>query len=115
MVLSPHLLKGHQQFAKEQLKCSEEKPLYLVMHGGSGSSEAEIREAVRRQKITFGQKQFFPFQVSNGVVKMNVDTDTQWAYWDGLRGFYKKNEGYLQGQVNIKMQKNHPPKTYYMH
>jgi len=46
VVLSPHLLKGHQQFAKEQLKCSEEKPLYLVMHGGSGSSEAEIREAV---------------------------------------------------------------------
>ena len=37
--------------------------------------------------------------VSNGVVKMNIDTDTQWAYWDGLRGFYKKNEGYLQGQV----------------
>ena len=37
--------------------------------------------------------------MSNGVVKMNVDTDTQWAYWDGLRGFYKKNEGYLQGQV----------------
>ena len=30
---------------------------------------------------------------------MNIDTDTQWAYWDGLRGFYKKNEGYLQGQV----------------
>merc|ERR1719429_807401 len=54
VVLSPHLLKGHQQFAKEQLKCSEEKPLYLVMHGGSGSSEAEIREAVQ-----------------NGVVKMN--------------------------------------------
>ena len=60
MVLSPHLLKGHQQFAKEQLKCSEEKPLYLVMHGGSGSSEAEIREAVKRQKTLFGQKQFFP-------------------------------------------------------
>ena len=32
---------------------------------------------------------------------MNIDTDTQWAYWDGLRGFYKKNEGYLQGQVAI--------------
>ena len=52
------------------------------MHGGSGSSAAEIGEAV-----------------SNGVIKMNIDTDTQWAYWDGLRGFYKKNEGYLQGQV----------------
>jgi len=61
VVLSPHLLKGHQQFAKEQLKSSEEKPLYLVMHGGSGSSEAEIREAVRRQKILFGQKQLFFF------------------------------------------------------
>ena len=46
-----------------------------------------------------GKSKYFSFQVQNGVVKMNVDTDTQWAYWDGLRGFYKKNEGYLQGQV----------------
>ena len=46
VVLSPNLLKGHQDFAREQLKCSEEKPLYLVMHGGSGSSAAEIGEAV---------------------------------------------------------------------
>ena len=49
------------------------------MHGGSGSTQEEITTAVK-----------------NGVVKMNVDTDTQWAYWDGLRLFYKKNEGYLQ-------------------
>merc|ERR1719228_1853455 len=53
VVLSPNLLKGHQDYAKEQLG---------------------VKEAV-----------------NNGVVKMNVDTDTQWAYWDGLRGFYKKN------------------------
>ena len=86
VVLSPHLLKGHQQYAKEQLKCTEDKPLYLVMHGGSGSTAAEIGEAV-----------------NNGVVKMNVDTDTQWAYWDGLRAFYKKNEGYLQGQVDFRL------------
>ena len=33
------------------------------------------------------------------MIKMNIDTDTQWAYWDGIRQFYKKNEGYLQGQV----------------
>ena len=52
------------------------------MHGGSGSSAAEIGEAV-----------------GNGVIKMNIDTDTQWAYWDGLKNFYKKNEGFLQGQV----------------
>ena len=52
------------------------------MHGGSGSTAQEIEEAV-----------------SNGVIKMNIDTDTQWAYWDGLKEYYKKNEGYLQGQV----------------
>ena len=49
------------------------------MHGGSGSTQDEIQMAVR-----------------NGVIKMNVDTDTQWAYWDGLKNFYKKKEGYLQ-------------------
>jgi len=96
VVLSPHLLKGHQQFAKEQLKCSEDKPLFLVMHGGSGSTAAEIGEAV-----------------SNGVVKMNVDTDTQWAYWDGLRGFYKKNEGYLQGQIGNPDGADKPNKKFY--
>merc|ERR1712059_184886 len=67
VVLSPHLLKGHQEFAKAQLKTTEEKPLFLVMHGGSGSTAEEIGDAV-----------------SNGVVKMNIDTDTQWAYRDGL-------------------------------
>ena len=49
------------------------------MHGGSGSTQEEIQSAVK-----------------NGVIKMNVDTDTQWAYWEGLKNFYKKNEGYLQ-------------------
>ena len=53
------------------------------------------------------------FQVSNGVVKMNVDTDTQWAYWDGLRGFYKKNEGYLQGQVRLNAKNPLPENTLY--
>jgi len=96
VVLSPHLLKGHQEFAKEQLKCSAEKPLYLVMHGGSGSTAAEIGEAV-----------------SNGVVKMNIDTDTQWAYWDGLKNFYKKNEGYLQGQIGNPDGADKPNKKFY--
>merc|ERR1711908_160674 len=77
-------------------KCAEDKPLYLVMHGGSGSSAAEIGEAV-----------------SNGVVKMNIDTDTQWAYWDGLRGFYKKNEGYLQGQIGNPDGADKPNKKFY--
>merc|ERR1711872_282359 len=96
VVLSPHLLKGHQEYAKQQIKCPEDKPLFLVMHGGSGSTSAEIGEAV-----------------SNGVVKMNIDTDTQWAYWDGLRCFYKKNEGYLQGQIGNPDGADKPNKKYY--
>ena len=44
---------------------------------------------------------------------MNVDTDTQWAYWDGLRGFYKKNEGYLQGQVRLNAKNPLPENTLY--
>merc|ERR1712114_171693 len=55
VVLSPHLLKGHQEYAKKQIGCKEGKPLFLVMHGGSGSTAAEIQEAV-----------------SNGVVKMKL-------------------------------------------
>merc|ERR1712183_1079580 len=96
VVLSPHLLKGHQEYAKQQLKCAENKPLFLVMHGGSGSTSEEIAEAVR-----------------NGVVKMNIDTDTQWAYWDGLKNFYKKNEGYLQGQIGNPDGADKPNKKFY--
>jgi len=47
------------------------------------------------------------------VVKMNIDTDTQWAYWDGLRGFYKKNEGYLQGQIGNPDGADKPNKKFY--
>ena len=65
-----------QAYIKQQLGTSDDKPALLVMHGGSGSTKEEIQCAVK-----------------NGVIKMNVDTDTQWAYWNGLREFYIKNEG----------------------
>merc|ERR1739844_468138 len=80
----------------EQLKSAEEKPLFLVMHGGSGSTAAEIGEAV-----------------NNGVVKMNVDTDTQWAYWDGLRTFEAAKHDYLQGQIGNPDGADKPNKKYY--
>jgi len=96
VVLSPQLLAGHQEFAKKQLSCTSDKPLFLVMHGGSGSTQEEIQTAVK-----------------NGVVKMNIDTDTQWAYWDGLKNFYKKNEGYLQGQVGNPEGDDKPNKKFY--
>merc|ERR1712232_204027 len=72
------------------------KPFFFVFHGGSGSEPADINKAV-----------------SYGVVKMNVDTDTQWAYWEGLLNFYKKNEGYLQGQIGNPDGEDKPNKSYY--
>merc|ERR1719355_326395 len=96
VVLSPQLLAGHQEYIQKQLGCTNPKPAFLVMHGGSGSTQEEIQTAVK-----------------NGVIKMNIDTDTQWAYWNGLRQFYVKNEGYLQGQVGNPDGEDKPNKKYY--
>ena len=92
--LSPELLGGHQEFAAE--KTGSAKPLFLVFHGGSGSTPDEIKTAV-----------------TNGVIKMNIDTDTQWAYWEGLMKFYKAKEGYLQGQIGNPEGEDKPNKSYY--
>merc|ERR1712059_31280 len=51
--------------------------------------------------------------VSNGVVKMNIDTDTQWAYLEGLKNFYEKNKGYLQGQIGNPDGADKPNKKFY--
>jgi fructose-bisphosphate aldolase class II len=73
-----------------------EKPVSFVFHGGSGSSRAEIREA-----ITYG------------VIKMNIDTDTQWAAWDGVRVYESANRNYLQGQIGNPDGDDKPNKKYY--
>merc|ERR1719498_2180850 len=52
------------------------------VHGVSGSDIKDIKEAI-----------------SYGVIKMNIDTDTQWAYWDGIREYESENRAYLQGQI----------------
>jgi len=96
VTLQPERLGKHQAYAKEQLKCASDKPLFLVMHGGSGSTDEEIATAVK-----------------NGVVKMNVDTDTQWAYWDGLRAFEKDKHDYLQGQIGNPTGPDKPNKKFY--
>jgi len=96
VVLSPHLLADHQAYIKKQINGSSDKPAFLVMHGGSGSTKDEIQAAVK-----------------NGVIKMNIDTDTQWAYWNGLREFYQSKEGYLQSQVGNPEGEDKPNKKYY--
>jgi fructose-bisphosphate aldolase, class II len=94
--LQPLRLGKHQAYAKEKLGCAEDKPIFLVMHGGSGSTDDEIITAVQQ-----------------GVVKMNVDTDTQWAYWDGLRKFEAEKRDYLQGQIGNPTGPDKPNKKYY--
>jgi fructose-bisphosphate aldolase, class II len=93
--LQPVILKKSQQFIQEKFK-TVEKPVDFVFHGGSGSTREEIREAI-----------------SYGVIKMNIDTDTQWAYWEGVKNYYKKNEGYLQGQIGNPEGDDKPNKKYY--
>lgn len=93
--LTPVILKNSQDYIMEKFKTGP-NPVDFVFHGGSGSSREEIREAI-----------------SYGVIKMNIDTDTQWAFWDGIRKFYIKNEGYLQGQIGNPEGDDKPNKKYY--
>ncbi|WOO78444.1 Fructose-bisphosphate aldolase [Vanrija pseudolonga] len=95
--LSPELLEKHQAFAAQELKTGAgSKPIFLVFHGGSGSTKEEIKTAV-----------------DNGVVKMNVDTDTQFAYLSGVRDFILKKKDYLLTQVGNPEGADKPNKKYY--
>ena len=93
--LRPVILHNCQEYVQKQHNTAD-KPLNLVFHGGSGSTQEEIREAV-----------------SYGVVKMNIDTDLQWALWEGIKNYYVKNEGYLQGQIGNPKGPDEPNKKYY--
>ncbi len=95
VVLTPKILDNSQQYIQEKHNLSA-KPVNFVFHGGSGSTLEEIREAI-----------------GYGVVKMNIDTDTQWAFWDGVRGFEKENHDYLQGQIGNPEGEDKPNKKYY--
>jgi len=93
--LSPVILKNSQGFIQDKFN-TEEKPVCFVFHGGSGSSREEIREAI-----------------SYGVIKMNIDTDTQWAMWDGVRNYDAKYHDYLQRQIGNPDGDDKPNKKYY--
>jgi len=95
VVLTPKILDNSQQYIQEKHNLST-KPVNFVFHGGSGSSLEEIREAI-----------------DYGVIKMNIDTDTQWAFWDGVRKFVADNYDYLQGQIGNPQGEDKPNKKYY--
>ncbi|MCF7791619.1 MAG: class II fructose-bisphosphate aldolase [Victivallales bacterium] len=95
VVLTPAILNNSQNYI--QKKCNtEEKPVDFVFHGGSGSEPEKIQEAI-----------------SYGVIKMNIDTDTQWATWKGVLDYYNKNKDYLQGQIGNPEGEDKPNKKYY--
>jgi fructose-bisphosphate aldolase class II len=93
--LTPKILDNSQKYIQEKFKTGD-KPVNFVFHGGSGSSPEEIKEAI-----------------GYGVIKMNIDTDTQWATWAGVMDFYKANEGYLQGQIGNPDGDDKPNKKFY--
>lgn len=93
--LRPVILDNSQKYIQEHFKTGP-KPVNFVFHGGSGSPKDQIHE-------TLGY----------GVIKMNIDTDMQWAFWEGVLGYYKKNEAYLQGQLGNPEGENKPNKKYY--
>jgi fructose-bisphosphate aldolase class II len=95
VVLTPKILDNSQQYIQEKYG-TEAKPVNFVFHGGSGSSLEEIREAIEY-----------------GVIKMNIDTDTQWAFWDGVRQYEKEYHDYLQGQIGNPEGDDKPNKKYY--
>ncbi|MEP1095532.1 MAG: class II fructose-bisphosphate aldolase [Cyclobacteriaceae bacterium] len=93
--LTPIILKNSQDHIQEKHSTAN-NPVNFVFHGGSGSSREEIREAI-----------------SYGAIKMNIDTDMQWAYWDGIKDYYKAKEGYLQTQIGNPEGDDKPNKKYY--
>ena len=93
--LRPEILNNSQVYIERELK-TRPKPVYFVFHGGSGSPQHQIREAI-----------------GYGAIKMNIDTDLQWAFWEGILNNYKKNEGYLQGQLGNPEGADKPNKKQY--
>lgn len=96
VVLTPIILDNSQKYIKEKFATASDKPVNFVFHGGSGSTHEEIREAI-----------------SYGVIKMNIDTDTQWATWEGVKDYYEKYKDYLQGQIGNPEGEEKPNKKYY--
>lgn len=93
--LRPIILKNSQDFIKQKFNTAD-NPINFVFHGGSGSSQLEIREAIEY-----------------GAVKMNIDTDMQWAYWEGVRDYYEAKKAYLQTQIGNPDGEDSPNKKYY--
>lgn len=93
--LTPIILKNSQDYIQQKFGTGH-NPVNFVFHGGSGSTREEIREAIEY-----------------GAIKMNIDTDMQWAYWEGVKNYYQSKEGYLQSQIGNPDGDDIPNKKFY--
>ena len=93
--LTPTILRDSQSYIEEHLKTAPQ-PCNFVFHGGSGSSVEEIREAI-----------------GYGVIKMNIDTDQQFAFTSGVRDYVSERIEYLRSQVGNPEGADKPNKKYY--
>jgi len=93
--LKPVILKNSQDYIRKNFKTGP-NPVNFVFHGGSGSEKHLIKEAIKY-----------------GAVKMNIDTDMQWAFWNGVRMYAEDKKGYLQGQIGNPEGKDKPNKKFY--
>lgn len=95
VVLTPKILDNSQKYVQEKFGTAD-KPINFVFHGGSGSTLEEIREAI-----------------DYGVIKMNIDTDLQFAYMEGIRDYMVNNIEYLKSQIGNPEGEEKPNKKYY--
>ena len=95
VTLTPKILDNSQKYIEKKYN-TDNKPVNFVFHGGSGSELNDIREAI-----------------SYGAIKMNIDTDTQWAFWDGVRHYVDEHKDYLQGQIGNPEGEDKPNKSHY--
>ncbi len=93
--LKPIILKNTQLHIKEKFGTGD-NPVNFVFHGGSGSPKHQIKEAIEY-----------------GAIKMNIDTDMQWAFWDGVKNYYHDKKDFLQGQIGSPLGDDSPNKKYY--
>lgn len=94
--LTPKILKNSQKFIREKFNLQIMNPVNFVFHGGSGSSLDEIREAI-----------------SYGVIKMNIDTDLQYAFTEGIRDYILNNKDYIMSQIGNPEGDDMPNKKHY--
>jgi len=93
--LTPKILKNSQEYVSKKYNV-EENHIDLVFHGGSGSTVEEIKEAI-----------------GYGVIKMNIDTDLQYAFTEGIRDYMNDNADYVSTQIGNPEGDDVPNKKYY--